>query len=338
MLFRVSSFNKCLINSCLGTCFVITACITPPADTPPVTPTCISPTPDANPYTSNEITQGVQDIYQKSYTDLGNARQDALFQLGQNMEHWSAQVDVVNDTAHMVRITVTYLDPVLIQYIILNHQINDPGFSPNVVNAPMNATSFNFDLDSRLQQLGARNEMLFIVTITSPFYRAQAYNSTDLTVKLSIDQMTLSGASNIPVKPTHFDHILNENMDITQGPVSGIIGYPIALMLNQDQCTLVIDQWTNTLTLDIPSVILGGASSVQKFWNIPYRSLVMQSDTHPTPTSDPYILNNSITKLDEPPTPSWTPIPGSDNTNWQQLYWEGMGRYIWNLVISESHH
>jgi hypothetical protein len=45
-------------------------------------------------------------------------------------------------------------------------------------------------------------------------------------------------------------------------------------------------------------------------------------------------LNNLIDKLGQPPTPSWTPIAGSANTN--QKYWEDMGRYIWNLVITQS--
>jgi hypothetical protein len=179
--------------------------------------------------------------------------------------------------------------------------------------------------------------MLFIVTITSPFYRRQAINSTDLTVKLPIDQMTLTSASNMQVKPTHSDRILSESMEITHGPVSGIVGFPIALLSQDQQCTLVIDQWTNTLTLDIPSVTLGGIPSEKKFWNIPYRSLVKQTDQHPTPTFDPYILNNPINKFDEPPTPTWKPNSQYDETN-KQLYWEEMGRYVWNLVITESHH
>jgi hypothetical protein len=81
--------------------------------------------PEAGPYTSHEITAGVQRIYQKSTTDLGSARQEALFQLGQNMAHWSDHVDIVNDNSHMVRVTVTYLDPVLVQYIVLNYFIWD---------------------------------------------------------------------------------------------------------------------------------------------------------------------------------------------------------------------
>jgi len=336
MVFRSSSFNRCLVSTCLGTWLIVSACISNPTETPSVLPTCVSTTPEANPYLTHPETKA-RDIYSNSVNSLGTSRQDALFQLGQNMEHWSAQVDIVNDSTHMVRVTVTYLDPALIQYIVLNHLINEPDYLSSVVNLPLNVMSFDFELDKVMQHLGERNEMLFIVTITSPFYSTQAFNSTDLTVKLPIEQMTLSSASNMQVKPTHFDHILNESMDITQGPVSGIVGYPIAILQKQDQCALVIDQWTNTLTLDIPSIKLGSASSAQKFWNIPYRSLVMQSDIHPTPTYDPYALYNPINRLGEPPTPNWTPIPSYDNTNWQ-LYWENMGRYVWGLVITESHH
>jgi hypothetical protein len=82
---------------------------------------------------------------------------------------------------------------------------------------------------------------------------------------------------------------------------------------------------------------LGGIEYANKFWSIPYGSLVKQSDIHPTPTSNPYILNNQITKLNEPPTPSWTPSPGYDDAV-SQVYWENMGQYIWDLVITESNH
>ena len=336
MTFRVSSFHRCVTCVCLGTT-ILTACGIFPTATPAVLPTCVSPAPEANPYLTHPATKA-GDIYASSINSLGSARQDALFQLGQNMEHWSAQVDVANDNNHMVRITVTYLDPALIQYIVLNHLINEPDYLATVVNAPLNVMNFDYALDKIMKELGMRNEMLFIVTITSPFYSRQALNSPDLTVKLSIDQMTLTGASNIQVKPTHFDHILNESMDITQGPISGIVGYPLALLLQEDQCALVIDRWTNTLTLDSSKIMLGNIEYPQRFWNIPYRSLIMESDTHPTPTYDPNSLNNPISKLNEPPTPDWTPMPGFTNSNLEQLYWENMGRYVWNLVITESHH
>jgi hypothetical protein len=333
MTFQKSAFIRCLMVVCLCAWFLVTACFpaTTLPNTPPITPTCVSSTPDANPYLSHPITDNVHDIYNTSLSNLGTARQEALFQLGQNMEHWSYHVDIVNDNSHVVRITVTYLDPVLIQYIVLNHLINDPNYAASIVSSPMNQGSFDFKISNTQQQLGGRNEMLFVVTLTSPFYNRQVFNNTDLTVALPIQQLTLSSGSNTQAKPTHIDGILNERMDINQGPVSGIVGFPIALV-NDVQCNLVIDQWTNTLTLDIPSVTLGTTSSGNKFWSIPYRSLVMQTDLYPAPTNDPNIMNNPITKLEEPPVPSWP------NTQENATYWEGMGRYLWGVVINESHH
>jgi len=333
MVFQTSSFMRCLVVACLSAWLLVTACFSTSTPTlaPLITPTCVSSAPDANPYLSHPITDNVHAIYTTSSTSLGNARQQALFQLGQNMKHWSYQVDIVNDNAHVVRITVTYLDPVLIQYIVLNHLINDPNYSASAASSPLNEGSFNAMVISTLQQLGNRNELLFVVTITAPVYDRQNYSSSDLTVNLAIKQMTLSSTANTKIQPTHFDGILAENMDIHHGPVSGIVGYPIALS-NDIQCDLVIDQFTNTLTLDISSITLGNISSGNKFWSIPYRSLVMQTDIYPTPTSDPNILSNPINQFDEPPIPNWP------NTQENATYWEGMGRYLWNVVISESHH
>ena len=333
MGFQIPLVHKCLVGTFLGIWLFNSACGFIPSPEPSTPPTCTAPRQDMNPYLSNEIAPDVKGIFEKSLNDLGSARQAALFQLGQNMEHWSAQVDVVNDTLHMVRVTVTYLDPVLIQDVMLNYILNDPAYLANLSTSPMNMTSFEFQLQNTLEQLGARNELLFIVTISSPFYREQAYNSTDLTVNLPIAQMALNSASNTQVMPTHFDRVLSESMDIHQGPVSGIVGYPLALLI-RNQCNVVIDQYTNSLTLDIPLITLGGTLYQQKFWSIPIQALVLQSDTLPTPTHDPYAINNPISKLTAPPTPNITPTPA---TIWQS-YWEEMGRYIWDVVINQSHH
>ena len=162
MVFQTSAFIKCLIVVCVSTWLLVTACF--PTSTPAVasliTPTCVPSTPDANPYLSQQITNNIHAIYNTSLTNLGTARQAALFQLGQNMQHWSYQVDIVNDSSHAVRITVTYLDPALIQLLVLNHLLNDPNYSASVGSSPMNETSFDFEINNTVQQLGARNELL----------------------------------------------------------------------------------------------------------------------------------------------------------------------------------
>jgi len=271
----------------------------------------------------------VNNIYSNRFTDPGTARQNALAQLGKNTEHWSDEVNLAVDDTHMVRITVTYLDPVLIQYLVLNYLLNDSNLSANV-------NDLNSELMTTMNRLGGRNEMLFIVTITSPFYSEQAYNATVLTVRMPTELMGLVSAADIRVTPVHEDHILDENIDITHGPVSGILGFPLAV-LNQTQCIWVVDQWTNSLTLDIPTIVLGTTTFNAPFWNIPYRALVMEDNNPALPALDPNFDWNRTTPVESPPTPSWIPNSQIDNTNRTQ-YWEDMGRYLWNFVITESHH
>jgi hypothetical protein len=294
----------------------------------PPQPTCISPNGEANPYLSHQISQELTSIFLNRFINLETTKQDALAQLGRNMEHWSDKVDVAIDDFQMVRIAVTYLDPVLIQYIVLNYALNDPAivFDDN---------GFVAELNKTMNKLGGRNEMLFIVTITPSFYREQAYNNSVLTVRLPIEQMALVSSGDIRVTPTHEDHILDENIDITHGPISGIVGYPLAV-ISQEQCTWIIDQWTNTLTLEVPWVTFGTSTFPTQFWSIPYRPLVREMNNHQIPTFDPN-YGNSITILKTPPTPNWEPNAQFDDTDWT-IYWREMGRYIWSLVITESNH
>jgi hypothetical protein len=98
-----------------------------------------------------------------------------------------------------------------------------------------------------------------------------------------------------------------------------------------------MDQWTNTLTLSIPRVTLGSTEFGSQFWSIPYRSLVMQDNKRPTATFDPNYDWSRISKIVSPPTPNWKPNAQIDDTIWKN-YWEDMGRYIWDLVITESLH
>jgi hypothetical protein len=278
---------------------------------------------------THEISPELLRIFSNRISNLGMSKQDAITQLGKNVEHWSDQVNVVLDDFHMIRIVVTYLDPVLIQYIVLNHVLNSP-------DPPMDNQVFSESLDATMDRLGARDEMLFILTITSPFYQEQAYNGNVLTVRIPIEQMALISAADLSVTPAHEDHILDENIDITHGPVSGIVGYPLGVV-SQGQCAWVIDQFTNTLTLDVPAVRLGNEQFNDLFWSIPYQPLVMESDNRQIPTYDPNYNWISVEPLKTPPTPSWVPNAQFDNTD-RTVYWENMGRYIWSLVITESHH
>jgi hypothetical protein len=330
MYFSASSFKRSLSIMQFGICLFTSGCVTSPVNaTVQPQPTCISATANANPYLTHprQGAVGIYEDFRLGRITYGDATQKALSQLGKNTDHWSDQVDLAIDENNMIRIVVTYLDPVLIEYILLNQ---------NLADAAMGQVDFGNELGTEINELGGRNEMLFIVTITTPFYREQAFNNSVLTVRLPIEQMTLISASDVRVPPTHEDHILDEQIDITHGPVSGIVGYPLAIV-DQGQCLWIIDPSSNTLTLDVPSVTLGTTVLGPQFWNIPYRPLIKEVNPEPIATFDPYYDQSRFGKIDTPPTPTWRPNAQNSDTNWT-VYWEDMGRYIWNLVITESHH
>lgn len=338
MLYKKSLTSSLTCRSWLGIClFLIAACEPAIPNTPVPKPTCVSLPPEANPYISHELSESIKNIYLYSLSNNHHleAKQDALSLLGENTEHWSDRVDIAIDESQMVRIVITYLDPILIQYIVLNHVLSNQGFQ-NVSTTPEADTEFDKVLKRVMKNLGERNEMLFIVTITTPFYREQAYNSNVLTVRIPIERMELISTADVRLTPTHEDHILDKSIDITHGPVHGFVGYPIAIM-DQTQCILVMDKYTTTLTLDVPYISLGSTQFDSKFWSIPYHPLVMEENSHPVPTVDPHFDFSRNSQLATPPTPHWVPNAKDDETDWD-LYWQEMGRYIWNVVITASHH
>lgn len=325
-----SAVKRLLNISCLGFCLLATACLTlPPNAAVQPQPTCVPATPEANPYL-NHTQEGPVKIFEllrAGSITLENARQAAFSQLGINTGRWSDDVDIVLDGNNMVRITVTYLDPALIQYIVLNQTL---------ATSNMSLEEFKAELGKRMIQLGGRNEMLFIVTITASSYQEQAFNSNVLNVRIPIEEMALINASDVRVTPVHEDHILDELINISHGPVHGIVGFPFGIT-NGGGCIWIVDQYTSSLTLDVPKVLLGDIDIGPQYWNIPYRPLVMEVNNFSVAAYDQSFDWSRLTKIETPPRPTWRPNAQFDDANWK-LYWEDMGRFIWNVVIMESHH
>jgi hypothetical protein len=336
--YRISSIHKVFIRSWLGACVLfVSGCAQAPANVrPPVLPTCVSPATETNPYLS-QPPAGALTIYtslKNGTVIIDEARKWAFSQLGKNTDHWSQYVDIAIDGTRMVRITVTYLDPVLVQYIFLNHllslNVNEvAGVTTDAV------ANFNSELISKMGRVADRKEMLFLITITAPAYDRQAYDEGMFTVKIPVEQMALINGSDLMIYPTHEDHILDETIYITRGPVSGIVGYPLSVIVGEN-CTWVIDTYTTTLTLDMPTVTLGSETFGPQYWSIPYQPLIPTDFNVSSSTYDSNYDMSRISPLLEPPKPYWA--PGTvDPTVWK-VYWEDMGRYIWNLVITETHH
>jgi len=327
----------------LVACMFLSACTmetTTTLSTVTPIPTCISSTP--NPYKSHEPSGAIK-IYREylsGIVPLEPARKEALLRLGENTDHWSEYVDLARDDGQMIRVTITLIDPVLIQYIVLNHALS------NAMNAvPMTEEQFNNTVAFVMNRFGEREELLFLVTITSPSYISQAYGSQLLTAVIPFENIELISTSDMRVPHTHDDHNLSEAIPISNGPSFGYIGFPLAIS-HEGNCVFIMDNWNTTLTLEVPSARLGDKEFGVQSWTLPYYRLVEQSTEHPETAFYRYEKHSTIpfenlSSRISPPSPVWNPnsvLDGIGQDAYWQTYWQDMGRYFWYLVMTESHH
>lgn len=317
MFDRFSSVPDVFIRLCLGVfVFATSACVAPPpaGASPGIVATCPSPT--TNPYRQYQPPNQVTNIFSSYKSDPSiyeNIKQDAFTQLGKYTQQWSDYEDVyINE--RLVRITVTYLDPMLVQFIVLNDALVPP-------NNSLSQGWFEDQIRTTMVSLEKRNEIIFIVTITSQL------NESALSVEFPLANLELVSLSGRRVRPTHHDPILDERNDVSHRPVFGYIGYPISLALSGG-CMDVVDQWTTSLKLDLKSSLPQDHPFYPLFWNIPYPALVvLQGNDRPIPTMNPFGVYE-FSKSETPPPPYQVMNDAS-----AIKYWEEMGRYIWSKVI-----
>ena len=292
-------------------------------------PACPSPATNINPYLLHLQSPFIETIF-TDYRINGslNARQDAFMQLGENMKRWSDYRNIVNDENQMIRVVITYLDPVLIQYIILNNILSLP-------REKLNEIDITTRIHDEMTKLAKQDKLFFVVSISSPLYNEQVFNQTALNVRFPIEHLTLVNSFGMSTTPAQYDHILTEDVDIFQGPIYGIVGYPVSVIY-QDTCIPFMRDTISSLTLDIGSLSMGEKTFNSLFWNIPYQSLMIQDDTHVVPLYD-QSYDSRLSKIETPPIPD-SRTNASLNENASRYYWEEMGRYFWHILIGESGH
>jgi len=327
---RFSFFNKAFVRFLLCiSFFFLTSC--GPAPVLPVmsaAPTACSSPPmsimDRNPYLKHPISEYVTGIFDNfRFNDSRIARQDALMQMGKNTKQWSDYKNIIGDDGQMIRVSITYLDPVLVQYIILNDVLSLPVET-------INGMDLTTRIQSEMNRLGQQDKLFFIIIITAP-----VYNGTNLSIDMPVENLTLVNSDGMKALPKQYDYLLTENININQGPVFGIMGYPVSVM-SGDTCVAFLNEQTSSLTLDLDRLYMGGKQFDPQFWNISYRSLITQGDSHTIPTYDQG-YDSRLTKLEQPPIADIRTVAGFDERT-ARFYWEDMGRYLWNVLIGDSGH
>ena len=294
-------------------------------ETPPPTP-CASPS--LNSYYLHPLPNQVSNTYssyKNNYITYEIARQEAFVQLGKNIKQWSDYKDVRVDDQHAIRISITYLDPMLIQYVLLNYALTYP-------NNTMTQQQFENQVTNAMKELENLNEVLFMVTVTSPGY------ANGLPIKIPIENLRLMNASGMKMPHTHHAPMLDQLIDIARDTLHGIVEYPVSVSV-QGNCTGIIDQWTDDLALEFVPPLETNSPYSNISWNISLKSLVsiLPRDTsYPVPTMDSTYDATRFTIVTVPPTPNWSNTQMSDRDS--KFYWEEMGRYVWSEVLMEIDH
>ncbi len=239
-----------------------------------------------------------------------DARYAAFQQLISETKRWSDTETITLNDSNKIRITVTFISPELFQAVFLNE----------VLKNRFPTSGFQDQLQNALNAVAERDELLFLLTVTTTNYNA---NPIRHTIKIPIDGMTLNNAENLVVIPSHDDHNLEQLIDTSSDPVFGYLAYPFA-MLSGSQCKWILEPKYNTnIVITVPSIEVDGVSNGQYSWTIPYVSLIkpLMPSNVPVPILPPGFDPNLMTPLILPPSE----ISQAD-------YWQNFARYIWNQI------
>lgn len=312
------------------------ACVPNPPPTQSVeqticTPTSSQPTPGniykAIPQTwANTIYE-----YAATPTPFNNSSQDqqiiearyaALNYLIDETKRWSAYQTIALGNGNEARITITLIGPELVQAIYLNEILEHKMFT----------SDFASQLQKGLDSISARDEFVFLVSVSATQYDYSASSSNLTTITLPMNDMALINAAGVKVYHKHDDNNLEQTIYLSYGPAYGYVAYPMAIKVNEN-CSWVLDSKYNTsIVLNVPGVLVNGQDRGPRSWVIHYASLIDPGVPPPSPLFiiPPDFNKDLISPLIDPP------IPVANNSVTDD-YWRDMARFLWEHVALANH-
>lgn len=252
------------------------------------------------------------------------ARHAAFRILGKQVHRWSDFVDFKLSETDVVRITITYLSPQLVEAILLNEAIYggipaDP------------AEVFKTNLLEGLTRTGSRSEILFLITITSTRYAAGPNGEAPISIDIPFESLSLTNSAGVSANAKRFDQSITQLIQLTHGPVAGVFGYQMTVG-NEVNCSLLLDpNMNNTISIHLDDLKINDQARGSQTWTIRYESLLGKNGVGMKPQYlEPAQPTDNWKPSSNAPQPQTT-IPVTVDSYWDS-YWEGMACYIWEQV------
>ncbi|MCX6058431.1 MAG: hypothetical protein NTW69_09805 [Chloroflexi bacterium] len=273
---------------------------------------------------SNPAT-GQTDVNLINFIDLDIAKYAAFQDLIRETQRWSDVETIVLSETNVVKITVTFISPELIDSVVLNQ----------VLQVSEITGGFDGYLLNTRQSFAARGELLFLITLT-------ATNVTDINIIshnliMPISQMVLTNSSDVTSPPNHDDHNLELPMNSSSEFAFGFISYPLA-GVNGNGCNWLLDPTYNTnIVLSIPHITVDNVSNGPYSWKFSYAPplIGILPELIPNYNRPPDFTNGRITPTLLPPR--LTTNLSFPNGEEPEVYWEGFARYVWHQLIGEPY-
>jgi hypothetical protein len=245
-----------------------------------------------------------------------SARYAAFQQLVKETKRWTDVEVIKTENTRETRLTLTFIGPELLQAVVLNETLKDHFLT----------SGFQSQLQTVLESVAERNELLFLLTITT--LNNNTYSAKH-TIQLPIDDMSLRNAENLTIIRSHDDQNLEQLIDISAGPVFGYISYPLSI-ISASQCSWVLDpKFNKKIVIVISNFNVDGVNTNSPLsWSIPYAPLLYMNlpSNLPDFNMPPGFDANLMTPLSMPP----------DDVN-QVTYWQDFARFIWGQVTLENY-
>jgi hypothetical protein len=279
----------------------------PPIPQPSSTPdpvNALTPTPAPTP-TSTPVPE---DVKQQR---LQSARYAAFQYLINETMRWSDVETIKFNDSSEAEIVITFISPELLQAIFLNNSLKD-----------LTVTSdFQTQVRSALEAVAGREELLFMITVTSP---GNYTNLNNHVVKIPIASLVLNNAENLQFAPSHNDYNLGQPINSSTEAVFGYLAYPLVHQPSADKCKLTLDpKFDTNIVISLPAIDVDGVVSGPYSWTIQYAALLNAPSSPEVPAFaiPPGYDLNQVSPLQTPPSGI---KPGNR--------WQDFARFLWSKI------
>lgn len=281
---------------------------------------CTPATPEANVYRGEILTQ-VRELNLINSADQTRARNEALRLLVDQVKRWSASVDIPVDNGNIIRITLTYLSPELMQIIILNHRL-------------YRNTTPGIDIEQtiriKMNEVANREEHIFFMIVTYSTYDPPSTPEINrVTLNIPIGELVLVNSRNVHVQALDVDPPLRQDIIASREPLSGYIAFPIGVG-STENCMQVLEYLRNTIiNVSIGRVIINGTDYAHPLaWSVKYHPLVDMDNGLITPHVPNPPTQSDVPINYPPPAPErGVPVDQEDAAYWQEL-----ALHVWGYV------